>query len=328
LESDSVRIVRLTDRPIVGPDSHPSIGANLNGPSLIKVPAWIPDPLGAYYLYFSHHKGDHIRMASADVLTGPWTVHPGGVLALADSRFLTKPPETTAEEIAFIEQCYIDALGEHELPNGLLGDITIPHIASPDVRVNDSYRTITMYFHGLEGLGNQLTRHATSLDGLTFDVDPPKIEETYLRGFRHNETEYAIVMPGKILRRAGRPTEFEEGPNLLPRTARHTAVDVVGDQIRLYWTRVGDTPERILLSTIDATVPWTEWEASSSVEILRPEFDWEGANEELTPSIRSEAPGRANQLRDPAIFVEDSRKYLVYAVAGERGLAIAELVDL
>ena len=218
-----MRIVRLTDRPIVGPDSHPSIGANLNGPSLIKVPIWIPDPLGAYYLYFSHHKGDHIRMAYADDLTGPWTVHPGGVLALADSRFLTEPPEATAEEIAFIEQCYIDALGEHELPNGLLADITIPHIASPDVRVNDSYRTITMYFHGLEGLGNQLTRHATSLDGLRFDVDPPKIEETYLRGFRHNETEYAIVMPGKILRRVGRPTEFEEGPNLLPRTARHTA---------------------------------------------------------------------------------------------------------
>jgi hypothetical protein len=32
-----------------------------------------------------------------------------------------------------------------------------------------------------------------------------------------------------------------------------------------------------------------------------------------------------NQLRDPAIFEEDGRTYLLYAVAGESGIAIAEL---
>jgi hypothetical protein len=31
------------------------------------------------------------------------------------------------------------------------------------------------------------------------------------------------------------------------------------------------------------------------------------------------------QLRDPAIFREDGRTYLIYSVAGESGLAIAEL---
>ena len=38
-----------------------------------------------------------------------------------------------------------------------------------------------------------------------------------------------------------------------------------------------------------------------------------------------EAPGRVRQLRDPAIFREDRKTYLLYSVAGESGLAIAEL---
>lgn len=32
-----------------------------------------------------------------------------------------------------------------------------------------------------------------------------------------------------------------------------------------------------------------------------------------------------NELRDPAIFEEDGRVYLVYVVAGESGIGIAEL---
>jgi hypothetical protein len=30
------------------------------------------------------------------------------------------------------------------------------------------------------------------------------------------------------------------------------------------------------------------------------------------------------QLRDPAIFEEDGRRYLLYSVAGEQGIAIGE----
>ena len=37
--------------------------------------------------------------------------------------------------------------------------------------------------------------------------------------------------------------------------------------------------------------------------------------------------GPARQLRDPAIFEEDGQTYLLYAVAGEQGLAIARLVE-
>ncbi|GIT21421.1 MAG: hypothetical protein CM1200mP40_11030 [Gammaproteobacteria bacterium] len=56
-----------------------------------------------------------------------------------------------------------------------------------------------------------------------------------------------------------------------------------------------------------------------------PEFDWEGANAPLEPSVRSTAYGIVNQLRDPALHIEDGIVYLLYAVAGESGIALARV---
>ena len=67
------------------------------------------------------------------------------------------------------------------------------------------------------------------------------------------------------------------------------------------------------------------WEVSEPVDVLRPERTWEGAEAPLEPSIRSVASGHVNQLRDPAIFAENGRLYLLYAVPGEAGIGIAEL---
>ena len=86
-----MRIDRLLDQPIISSELHPSIGANIQGPSMIRVPDWIDDPLGDYYLYFADHKGSYIRLAYADHPTGPWAIYAPGSLHLAQSRFLTKP---------------------------------------------------------------------------------------------------------------------------------------------------------------------------------------------------------------------------------------------
>src|SRR5579872_4356423 len=95
-----IRVTRLGNGPIIGPDLHPGIGVNIQGPSLIRVPDWIGDRLGSYYLYFADHKGSYIRLAYADELAGPWRVHPPGSLHLAQSRFLTAPPAVSTDELA------------------------------------------------------------------------------------------------------------------------------------------------------------------------------------------------------------------------------------
>jgi hypothetical protein len=93
----------------------------------------------------------------------------------------------------------------------------------------------------------------------------------------------------------------------------------------VFWTQVGDAPERILLSQIDLSEDWRDWTDGASVEVLRPERPWEGADAPILPSVRSTAYGQVNQLRDPAIYEEDGRIFLLYAVAGESGIAIAEV---
>ena len=94
-----MRTTRLLDDPIITPDLHPSIGKNIQGPSLIRVPDWVESRLGTYYLYFADHKGSYIRLAYADDLRGPWKVYQPGSLQLAESHFLTEPPDAPAEAV-------------------------------------------------------------------------------------------------------------------------------------------------------------------------------------------------------------------------------------
>ena len=73
-DENKLEVVRLSDGPIIGPELHDSIGLNIQGPSLIRVPEWLPNKLGNYYLYFADHKGSYIRLAYADDLLGPWKI--------------------------------------------------------------------------------------------------------------------------------------------------------------------------------------------------------------------------------------------------------------
>lgn len=317
----AVRVERLLDRPIITPDLHPSIGPNIQGPSLIRVPEWVKGRLGTYYLYFADHKGRYIRLAYADDLLGPWRVHVPGTLRLEDSHLLTEPPYIPPDELARLRAGPPPA----NMPHDLAVERTTPHIASPDVHVDEANRRIIMYYHGLNGLGEQVTRAATSEDGIRFVARPEIIGRTYFRAFAHGGYTYAMAMPGQFYRSKDPLSGFEEGPRLFNPDMRHAALLKRGSTLYVFWTQVGHVPERILVSTIDLAADWMRWSESSPVELLRPQHPWEGADAPLEPSRRSTAYGHVNQLRDPAVYVEQGRTFLLYAVAGESGIAIAEV---
>ena len=320
-----VRVERLLDAPIISAATHSSIGENIQGPSLIRIPDWIDSPLGAYYLYFADHKGAYIRLAYADRLEGPWSVYPPGSLQIADSHFPTEPPEAPVGALERIQARRDANPDQRRLPHDLLKELTAPHIASPDVHVNAETQSIVMYFHGLEGFASQVTRVAVSSDGIDFRARSEILGKTYMRVFAYRGTRYAMAMPGQFYRSEDGLSSFEAGPRLFNDNMRHAAMLVRGDTLFVFWTQVGDVPERILLSTVDLSGDWLNWEQSEPIEVLRPEKIWEGADAQLTPSIRSVAYGHVNQLRDPAIYAEGDRTYLLYAVAGESGIAIAEV---
>ncbi len=320
-----MRVERLVDHPIISPATDASIGRNIQGPSLIRVPNWLPDPLGRYYLYFADHKGGYIRLAYADALVGPWRVYVPGSLGLAESGFPVDPPAVPAGALEVMRKGYEKA--GVKIPHDLELELTTPHIASPDVHVDHEGQRIVMYFHGLEAFAHQVTRVAISRDGLSFEARPQVLGKSYFRVIAHGGFVYALAMPGQVYRSRDGRVDFEKGPLLFNPHMRHSALKKRGDTLHVFWTQVGEAPERILCSTIDLSAPWQDWAQSGPIEVLRPERAWEGADAALEPSMRGVAPGHVNQLRDPAIFEEDGRTYLLYAVAGESGIAIAELHD-
>ncbi|NKB32417.1 MAG: hypothetical protein GKR91_04900 [Pseudomonadales bacterium] len=322
----SVTITRLADKPIIGPDLHPSIGVNIQGPSMIRVPDWVENPLGKYYLYFADHKGLYIRLAYADEITGPWQIHEPGSLKIEHSFFAPTPPPISDEQLAELTAARsgVSGLGS-PVSHDLALEFTLPHIASPDVHVDDESQTIIMYYHGLEGPAFQHSRVATSNDGIDFIAYEENLGRTYMRAFEHDNMTYVLAMPGQFYRSEDGFTNFEEGPRLFVPNMRHSAVIVRGNYLYVFWTRVGDAPESIMLSTIDISSDWMDWQESEAVVLLSPEFEWEGANAPNEPSVRSTAYGQVNQLRDPALYIEDGVVYLLYAVAGESGIALARV---
>lgn len=84
-------------------------------------------------------------------------------------------------------------------------------------------------------------------------------------------------------------------------------------------------PEEILRSEVQLTDDWSTWTSSPPVRVMGPEYPWEGSDKPLEVSKVGAVFEPARQLRDPCIFEESGRTYLLYTVAGEYGIAIAEL---
>ena len=88
-----VTATRLARNPLITVDSATSLGGNVNGPTVIRVPGWVERPLGRYYMYFANHMGTFIRLAYADAIAGPWTIYEPGVLHVRDTAFFRPQPD-------------------------------------------------------------------------------------------------------------------------------------------------------------------------------------------------------------------------------------------
>jgi hypothetical protein len=297
----------LRNGPIIMPSMLPEReGENINGPSLIRVPEWVKKPLGRYYLYFAHHRGTYIRMAYADDVEGDWTILPGGVLSLPAVPAITD------------------------------------HIASPDLVVDHERRQIRMYFHGPSFVekGEQRSFVALSDDGISFVANNNVLGPFYFRVFQHRGAWYALSKGGLVHRSPDGMKPFTTGNDSNPGAnpgarlhyndrgnVRHVAVQKMGDRLSVYFTRIGDKPERILRTFIDLSPEWTSWVMGPAEEVIRPTRKYEGSKLPLRASKAGPAHGPENSFRDPAIFVDNNHKiHLLYSVMGESGIGIAEVI--
>ena len=295
-----MRIARLGSGPVIVPDMDRRMGSNINGPSLIRVPDWVPAPLGRYYLYFADHNGSYIRLAVADRVEGPWRTHEPGVLDLGQSG-------------GFID-----------------------HIASPEIFIDEERREIRLYFHGPVSRGDdgefiQKTRVALSRDGLAFEVRPDLLGPSYFRVFEQGGVFFALARSGELLRSGDGLAPFESAgvPAGLPGGIRHVGLwRRSAERMTVFYSVIGDAPEAIWSADLALGGDWRGWKAQSPRMRLRPEHAYEGADQPVAPSERGAINVPVNQLRDPDILVDrDGAVYLAYVVQGERGIALARIDD-
>ena len=297
----ALRATRVGNGPIVDPSTPgwdpEQVGTNINGPSLIRAPDWLPGAPGRYLLYFAHHNGHGIRLAYADSPEGPYRIHGEHTLRLEQTPF-----------------------------SG--------HIASPDVHVDEANRRLLMYFHGAGGFDppprvEQATMLAASADGLRWElVDGRPLGESYFRVFSLGDGGlHAIAKAGRVYRAPAWEGPFEAAPpGAIDLSGRHWAVLVRDGVIHWFYSRWGDAPEQILHATTALPDPpalaWIEDRES----LLEPEHDWEGADRPIGISRVGAGTG-LHELRDPEVFVDpdSGRTLLLYTVAGESGIAVARL---
>jgi hypothetical protein len=320
-----VTVTRLVDNPLVTVAA-PGVGDNVNGPAVIRVPDWVEKPLGRYYMYFAHHMGVHIRLAYADRPSGPWRVYEPGVLNVRDTAFFRPQPD----------------------PPEALEDF-YTHVASPEVLIDDERKRLILWFHGWSTHGQrwpadpvaarewarrggfgQFTQAAESSDGLRFTVQPAISRTSYLRVFSHDGWYYGMSRLGLLSRARDPLAVFESGPNPFrgsPYANRVRHVGLVKRQSRLhvFFTGIGDAPERVLVSTVDLAGDWATWKASEPTDVLRPEAPYECPELPNAPSEGGDIKGRARQTRDPFVFDDRGQLYLFYTICGEQGIAAGRM---
>lgn len=337
---------RLSQNPLITVETSASLGVNVNGPTVIRVPDWINRPLGRYYMYFANHvNGQFIRMAYADAITGPWKIHEPGALHVRDTAFFRPGPDSAPPRYS-------------------------NHVASPEIFVDTARKRLVLWVHGWWTNGEgwpsesadawmaqkgyaQRTQVAESSDGIHFEARKAITQAIYLRVFQYGGYFYGLgdvelagsgragvgrgsgggllpTEPGLLSRSVDPLGSFEVGPNPFRDGAyegrtRHVAFVRRGNRLYVFFTAVGDAPEGVLLSTIDLTPDWTSWRATPPVNVLQPETAYECADLPIAPSRGGNARGRVRQIRDPFVFEESGKTFLFYSICGEQGIAAAEL---
>jgi len=303
---------RFDSNPIISQQDLKEAGlsGSITHPSLIKVPSWISNPLGKYYIYFADHYGKFIRLAYSDSLHGPWRIYNRGTLYLKNSF------------------CH-------------------HHIASPHIYVDEKNKQLRMYYHGFpqksrinipepewinkalpKGMQDQKSFMATSTDGINFISSGKIVAPWYVRTFAWKDEDYIITMPGIVAKYNPTSDVYEFVVKLFNNRFRHCDVLVVDDLLYVFYTNAGDNPEHIICSKVVLNSEGKEWKIVETFSLVYPEMDYEGGFEPRRQSIRGGILKKVHELRDPCIYTESGNVYMLYCGGGEHCLVISHLKGL
>ena len=150
---------------------------NIDGPSVIRIPDWIPiservHADAIYYTYFAHHGGDNIRLAWSESITGPWNLFNAQGSTAPERAWGVDGNNTgTLTPGSGVLDLDLNTSFDELTPSEGSSVGVNRHVASPDVLVDNENQRIVMYFHGPRkgDPNNQKTFVATSKYGLNFN---------------------------------------------------------------------------------------------------------------------------------------------------------------
>ncbi|WP_299492045.1 hypothetical protein [uncultured Shewanella sp.] len=295
---------------------------NINGPSVIywNDPNYETD--ANYIMFFSHHEGRSIRVATSAAPCGPWEI-------------IKSPQKVNLTN----NINYFNDGNNTELNNGIKDNID-EHIASPDAHVKDNQ--LYLYVHGKSGDSSSgqktLLLTGNSIDTLSVMEGTEDFSHPYLRYFEANNNSYAVSKNndgdwGLLFNN----DDDELSANFTKKARiiegmRHPAIYVdeseAEDKILLFYSLIGDNPEHIKFVEINTQGENNpkNWLVSNEKTVLTPAFDWEGYGLNSGKSSGGVSYTDVEEVRDPAIFVDlNGDIYLYYTIRGEAGIAAAKL---
>ena len=91
--AQELRATRLSQNPLITVDTSSSLGSNVNGPTVIRVPDWVERPLGRYYMYSRTTWGSSFDwpMQTRSPVRG--SVDEPGVLHVRNTAFFRPQPD-------------------------------------------------------------------------------------------------------------------------------------------------------------------------------------------------------------------------------------------
>ena len=275
---------------------------NINGPTVVEYRVPIFSNSKFYLMYFGHHKGKYIRVAWSFSPTGPFKRVP-----------LARP------------LLIWNVFGERK-----------GHVASPEVQKFGSKTYLfshspSRYFEP----GKQITYMSRLWLGIFCSRAKPIALPPYARFFSFNGSVHAITNGADVIKFDPDSLEVssisvDKSPLLVPdlmdsvKRVRHAQIVESMGLALCFFTRVGDAPERILVSKLESKSS-DGAKFSVPIELLRPTEDYEGTGQKIEPSKNGISRQSENALRDPFVAKFGNQHFLYYSTEGEKGIACAKL---
>jgi len=283
-------------------------GTNFSGATVFINPGFLESNIyGKYIMFFAHHSGMFLRVATSDNPFSDWTF-----------------PDLEILRIGEFEEFH-------------------DHIASPEVFVEIGSKTLNLFFHSrVPGSREQQTFLAKSKDGVKFEITPMEsFLPFYFRLVTHRGSIFGMTKGGNLFSHFGdnlsngwKYVDNVDFPGLGFKelnyfndvgNIRHAHMISYKGNLLIFYTRIGDSPEQIYVRSITVGIESNLMRISEQMEVMRPRLPFEC---QLALPVESQ-PGSSENfelaIRDPFVFIEEDFKLLFYSYGGESGIGVCTI---